>query len=373
MTDMRPTEMRPAWVEIDLDAMAHNIREIRRMVGPACKLFSVVKGDGYGTGVVAAAVTSARAGADALALGNPDEVPPIRDAGVTLPILLYGATLPESAPAVAALGVIPTIHDFEGLAAFAALGTPLQVYIKLDCGLGRLGFSPEQWREAFRRLARTGTLKLGGLYSHFSNPDDSGLTDVQAGRFAAACRDAEAEGHAGFERMVASSRILLSRPDLNLTAVNPGRVVYGYLEGAWRERADIRPVVASVKARIIQVKTLPPGATVYGGTAPLTETVRAAVAPIGFLDGFNHLPPCHVALLRGKRVRLMSRRGIEHTVLDVSAVPEAAVGDEVVFLGRQGGDMIDGPELAHALGLPLLELLPRLARMAPRRYLPVRT
>ena len=159
------SEMRPAWVEIDLDAMAHNIREIRGLIGPACKLFAVIKGDGYGTGVVAAAVTSAAAGADALALGNPDDVAPIRAAGVTLPILLYGATLPESAAAIAGLGVIPTVHDFEGLEAFAVLHKPLEVYIKLDCGLGRLGFAPEQWREAFRRLGKVSTLRLGGVYT----------------------------------------------------------------------------------------------------------------------------------------------------------------------------------------------------------------
>ena len=365
------SEMRPAWVEIDLDAMAHNIREIRRLIGPACKLFAVVKGDGYGTGVVAAATTSAAAGADALALGNPDDVPLIRAAGVTLPILLYGATLPENAAAIAGLGVIPTVHDFDGLEAFAALRQTLAVYIKIDCGLGRLGFSSEQWREAFRRIGRAPALRLGGLYTHFSNPDDDALTARQAEHFASACRDAEAEGHAGFERMVASSRIMLSRPALNLTAVNPGRLVYGYVEGPWRERADLRPVVAAVKARIIQVKTLLPGATPYGSAMPLTEPVRAAVVPIGFLDGFNHLPPCHVALLRGKRVKLMGRRGIEHTVLDVSGVPAARIGDEVVFLGRQGDEEIDGPELAGALGLPMLEMLPRLARMAPRRYLPV--
>ena len=364
-------ELRPAWVEIDLDAMAHNLREIRRLIGPACKLFSVVKGDGYGVGVVAAALTSAAAGADALALGNPDEVPLIRAAGVTLPILLYGATLPESAATIADLGVIATLHDFESLDAFAALGKPQEVYVKLDCGLGRLGFAQETWREAFRQLALAPALKLGGLYTHFSNPDDAALTDHQAKGFIAACRDAEAAGHTGFQRMVASSRIMLSRPDLNLTAVNPGRLVYGHVEGRWRDRTNLRPVVAAVKARVIQIKTLQSGATVYGGTAPLTGPLRAAVVPIGFLDGFNHHPPCHVALLRGRRVPLMGRRGIEHTVLDISGVPEARIGDEVVFLGRQGDDTIDGPELAGALGLPMLELLPRLARMAPRRYLPM--
>ena len=365
------SELRPAWVEIDLDALAHNVRQIRRLIGPACKLFSVVKGDGYGIGVVAAAVTSAAAGADALALGNPDDVAAIRSAGVVLPILLYGATLPQDAAAVAALGVTVTVHDFDGLEAFAALRRPIDVFVKVDCGLGRLGFSADLWRAAFQRLRQTPDLRLAGVYAHFNNPHDEQSLVPQVARFAAACHDAEAEGHTGFERMVASSRVVLSRPDLNFSAVNPGRLVYGYVEDPWRGNSDLRPVVAAVKSRIIQIKTLLPGAATYGSTEPLTSPVRAAVAPIGFLDGFNHLPPCHVALVRGRRVKLMARRGIEHTVLDVTAVPQAAVGDEVVFLGRQGDDLIDGPELAAALGLPMLEMLPRLARMAPRRYLPV--
>jgi alanine racemase len=308
-----------------------------------------------------------------LALGNPDDVTAIRAEGVKLPILLYASTLPDQARAIADLGVVPTVHSFDTLEAFAGLGAQQEVFVKLDCGLGRLGFGADQWREAFRRLARARSLRVGGLYTHFSNPDDAATINRQAELFATACRQADAEGLSGYERMVSSSRIILSRPDLNLSAVNPGRLIYGYVEGEWRGKANLRPVITALRARIIQVKTLFPGQTVYGGGLPLPTAIRAAVVPIGFLDGFNHKPPCHVALVRGSRVPVLGSRGIEHTVLDVTGVADATVGDEAVFLGRQNDELIDQQELAEALQLPLMEILPRLGRMAPRRYLQMRT
>ncbi len=361
--------LRPAWVEINLDAMAHNVAQVRRLIGPACKLFGVIKGDAYGTGAIEAARTLQSAGADALALGNPDDVAPIRAAGVRLPILLYGSTMPEQAAVIASLGVIPTIHDFAGLHAFSELPNTIGVYAKVDCGLGRLGFGPAEWQRAFRQIRQARSISLEGIYTHFSNPDDAALTERQAQLFTSACRTADAEGHAGYIRMASSSRILLTRPDLNLTAVNPGRLLYGHVENDYRNRLDFRPVVAALKARIIQLKDLSAGSIPYGGSTPLASASRLAVVPIGVCDGLNHMPPCHVGLVRGKRASVLGRRGVEHTVLDVSHVEGAAIGDEVVFLGTQAGQSIDAIELANAVKLPLIELLPRLGRMAPRRYI----
>jgi alanine racemase len=126
--------------------------------------------------------------------------------------------------------------------------------------------------------------------------------------------------------------------------------------------------VRALKSRVIQVKNLPEGTMSFGGAERKLGPVRAAVLPIGYGDGLPHPPPCHEVLVRGKRARILSRRGIEHTVIDVTCIPDVEVGDEAVLLGAQGGDAITADELSVALKVPVLELIPRIARCAPRRY-----
>lgn len=357
------TALRPAWVEIDLDAVAANTALACRMAGGA-KMYVVCKGDGYGTGAVEIGRAALAGGADALAVGSPLDAIALRRAGITCPILLYACSLPEDAGAIAALDVIVTIHDFASLDAFAALSRPVDAFVKLDCGLGRLGFNPDDVPAALTRLAGAPQLRLRGLYAHLARPEEPDAVERQMQSFTAACAAAEGMGFTGFERMVASSRVLIGFPQWNLTAVNPGRFILGMLDAPWAERVALRPAVRAVKTRIIQVKDQPPGTFNY-----TAEGVRrAAVLPIGFGEGFPHRPPCHHVLVRGRPAPVLAGRGIEHTVIDVTAIADAAVGDEAVLLGSQGDATITAAALSEAVNVPILELLPRLARNAPQRY-----
>lgn len=366
--EQRAARLRPAWVEIDLDAVRHNVDVARRLAGGA-KVYAVCKGDGYGGGAAEVACAAVLGGAEGLAVGSPADAVALRRQGLRCPILLYASTLPEDAAAVARLDVTVTIHDFPSLAAFAALGSRLQAFVKVDCGLGRLGFNPEDFAVAFARLAAAPGIGMAGIYAHLAVPDDRDAVTRQMQAFAAACEAAERAGFAGFERMVASSRVMIGYPELNLTAINPGRFILGMMEPPWAGRADCRPVVRAVKSRIIQIKDQPSGVIGYGGPERRHGPVRAAVLPIGFGDGFPHLPPCHEVLVCGQRAAVLSRRGIEHTVIDVTDIQGARIGSEAVLLGRQGEAEISAVELAGALNIPLLELLPRLARCAPQRYI----
>jgi alanine racemase len=359
---------RPAWIEIDLEAIRHNTRATRRLVGPAVKIFAVCKGDGYGMGAGILAKTAIAVGADGAACSAPEDVRAIRAAGVTAPILLYASTSPADAAAVASLGVIATIHDFESLEAFAKLPGPNAVYVKLDCGFGRLGFTAADWSAAFRRLASCDTVQVAGLYCHLGHTDLRAKMEPQLAQFHAAAAAAAAAGLRELDLMAASSRVIIGHNDLNMTAVNPGRMLCGILEPPWDDMADIRPVLIAFKSRIIQVKTLAAGATVAYGANALTQETRIAIAPVGFADGYPRLPAGGTALIRGARVPIIGPRATEHTAFDVSDLPDAAVGDEVVLLGRQGGQVITGNDLAAATGVPLIELVPRLGRLARRVY-----
>jgi alanine racemase len=359
--------LRQAWVEIDLGAVRYNVGVARRLAGSA-KLYAVCKGDGYGGGVIEVARSALAAGADALAVGAPADALALRRHGLSCPILMYAATLPEDAAAVARLGVTVTIHDFPSLQAFAGLQSQVEAFVKVDCGLGRLGFNPEDFSAAFVQLKAAPSVRFGGIYAHLQTPEDEAVVAQQMQIFAAACQAAEHAGFAGFEQMVASSRVMLGYASLNLTAINPGRFILGMMEPPWADRADFRPVVRAVKSRVIQIKDQPEGTIGYGGPERRSGKVRAAVLPIGFGEGFPHLPPCHEVLVCGQRAPVLSRRGIEHTVIDVTRIANARIGSEAVLLGAQGQDEITAVELAQALNVPLLELLPRLARCAPRRF-----
>lgn len=366
--DAGMSALRPSFIDIDTEALVANMRRVRERIGPACRFFAVIKGDGYGIGALPAARAAVEAGADALATGNPDIVPVLRQAGIGLPVLLYPATLPSQAAAVAALGVIPTLHDGESLDAFAGLGLPLDIYAKVDCGNGRLGVPIEEAAAFFARLKARSTLRLAGLYAQFRNPDDARDVAAQAERFARFRSLAEAAGHAGFEVMVSSSILVADHPELDYTAVNPGRMLYGFMPSEALEAAGLKRVITALRTHIIQLRTVPAGEALYGSRIPLDAPRRVAAVPLGFMDGLNAAAPAHVALVRGQRVPVVGSRSMEHMVLDVTGLPEVRVGDEAVFLGRQGGEEISPEELGRAVGLSPIEMMPRLGRMASRRY-----
>lgn len=298
---------RPAWVEIDLAALRRNTARVRARIGTGVRLFAVVKSGGFGCGVVEISRAVLAAGANALAVGNPEDARALRAAGIGAPVLLYAVTPPEAAAEVAALDVIATVHDFESLVAYAALPTPPAIFMKIEVGLGRLGVEAAHWTEAFEGARE---LRLTGLYTHLNRPEDRETIARQMAAFDAACAAARAGGHHDFTRMVASSHVLLAYPELNFEAVNPGRCLFDLVEGEWAERAGVEPVVAAVKGRIIQVKSFPAGAVAgFLGPEPLARETRLAVAPIGFGDGLNHRAPLGEVTVRGRRVPLAGRRG----------------------------------------------------------------
>ena len=360
----------PAWIEIDLAALRHNVGQLRDRVGGDVEIMAVVKSDGFGCGAAITAAEVMAAGADSVAVGNPEDARAIRGAGIKAPILLYASTLPGAAAEVAALDVTATVHDMESLAAFAALNQPLDVQFKIEAGLGRLGVSPDDWRAAFEAVRSSNNLNLTGLYTHLNAPDDPDSIKRQIAQFEASYGMAQSLGFSDLRRMVASSNVVLGYPELNYDAVNAGRLLFHMLDGKWAQMIQTRPVIAAVKSSIIQVKDFPAGARVgFLGGEELVEPTCLAVLPIGFGDGFKHRPPLGEVLVRGRRAAIVGRRGIEHTVVDVSGAADARVGDEVVLLGAQGNEEITGTEVGAWLDLPLMEILPRLARTLPRGYL----
>ncbi len=364
-----PVSARPAWSIIDLDALAHNVRIIRSMLRPTDRLYAVCKNNAYGCGARETARTMQAAGADAFAVSDPEDAERIRAAGVRAPILLYACTVPEAAQAVAELDLIATVHDDAGLDALASATRRVDVHVEVDCGYGRLGFTPAEWTSTFDRLARAKNLNVIGLYTHLTSVEDAAVVAAQAALFRQASDAAHAAGFRDIERMAASSRVMLGYPELNLNAVNPGRMLYGMIEDPWQHKADLMPAIRSIHSRVLQVKTIPASFDFdWPRHRQAPGTLRTAIIAFGFKDGLPRLPPGGTVLIRGRRAPIIGMRSTEHTVVDVTEIPGVSAGDEVAIVGTQGSETISGHEAVATYEMPMIELLPRMTLNTVRLY-----
>jgi alanine racemase len=366
---------RPTWFEIDLDAAADNLRAARRMIGAGRKLFAVVKAGGYGFGSAEMGRVFAETGADALAVADLGDGLRLRGLGLTLPILVYPNALPEAAPDVVAAGLIPTLTDAEGVRAYEeAAGPsehapPVEVFVKVDVGLERLGVPADQAVKFVLDLRQRPRLRLAGVSAHLHVPAgaDRAYVDWQFGRFTAVLDALAAHGVDVPIRLAASSPLVLGHPQTYLNAADPGRMLYGIDPEDRQPGVPLRPVFAALKSRLCEVKELAPRER-FAAEAPfpIPRPMRLGVIPIGAGDGFNHLHVGRV-LVRGRSARILAGPSLEHTRIDLTAVPDARVGDEVVLIGRQGGEEITLDEVAAAHRLhPLhvaLAVGPRVARV----------
>ncbi len=347
-----------AWAEIDLDAIRSNLRLVRRM-SPGARVYVVCKGHGYGfdAGTVARLAESEKM--DALACGSVEDVQRIRNAGITLPILLYATTAADQLPEIARLGVIVTAHDSASLD--VCLSNDLLFSIKLDTGFSRLGFQLDAMPLLERAARSHPTARAFGIYTHLSGHDDPDLLHGQVGLFHSMTARVHSAGWSKLERMVASTRVMISHPDLVLDAVNPGRLIYGILEKPYDALVEARCALIAVKARIIALRVVKAGTRLSYSEDVLEQDTTLAVIPFGFANGYPRFPSGGKALLRGQRVNLLGPRHTEHSILDVTDVKGVGLDDEVVLMGRQGDECIDIHEISDATGVPLIELVARLA------------
>ncbi len=361
---------RPTTLEIDLDAAAANLRAVRQLVGPGRKIFAVVKADGYGHGAAELGAVFAAQGADALAVADLAEGMRLRRRGITAPILVYPNSLPEAAPEAIAHGLIPTLVDLEGARAYAeAAAGPCDVFVKVDVGLERLGVPAEQAVKMVAAMLELPRLRLAGLCAHPHAPDgaDPAYAEWQLGRFTAVVDELEARGMRVPIRLLAASPFVLRFPQTYLNAVDPGRMLYGITFPGETSPVPLRPTLSALTTRVIALKELSPRER-FAELAPfvVSAPMRLGVIPMGSADGLAWLHAGRV-LVRGQAAPIIGGPSLEHTRIDLTQVPEARVGDEVVIIGRQGDAEITAAEVAgrHGLGLHHVATTvgPRVARV----------
>jgi alanine racemase len=361
---------------VNLDALAFNVRALLREVGPGVRLMAVVKANAYGHGAVPVAIAALRAGASMLAVAGVDEGIQLRQAGITAPVLLLGATPPAEMGRTVAHQLTPTVCDVEAAAALqaaaAAAGLPrVALHVKVDSGLHRFGVSAAEAVAFVDWLAEQPRLRVEGLYTHFSSAEEA---DGQATRreyacFAAVVAALRARGSRPLLH-AANSAATLGFPSYRLDVVRVGLALYGLAaDYPGGQRLSQWPVL-EIHGRIGRVHSLAAGEAVgYGRTYIAPAPRRVALVSIGYADGFRRaLSNRGQVLVNGRRAAVLGRVSMDQIVVDVTGAGAVGAGDLATVLGRQGEDEITAAEMAGWIdGIPH-EVVATLGARLPRAY-----
>lgn len=371
--------VRPTVARIDLGALAHNLKTVAAHVGDACRVLGVVKADGYGHGATAAAAALVEAGAWGLAVSLVEEGVELREASVFAPVVVLGGVPPVSADVLVHRQLRPVVWSIDHLEMLAAAvrragANPLPVHLKIDTGMSRLGLLPRDLTPVLDWLARDGgrTIDLEGAMTHLACADDPGdeLTSLrQLASFTDCLGTMAARGVQPRLRHVANSAGLVRFPAAHYDMVRPGIALYGAASEAEVELGGLRQTL-SVHARVLGIRELPAGVRVsYGGRVQLDRDSRVAIVPIGYGDGYPRSMSGRAQMLvRGHRCDVLGTITMDVCMLDVTALPDVRVGEEVTLLGRQGLGRIDVYELAQWANTVPYEITCGISKRVPRRY-----
>ena len=371
---------RPAWVEVDLSAVAANVAALCSLARPAA-LCAVVKADAYGHGSVPVASSALRAGATWLGVALAAEGAVLREAGIDAPILVLSEPSPEELDDVVALGLRPTVYRGVTIAALADIVArsgvgPLPVHLKVDTGMHRVGADPSSAVALASDIKARRELVLEAVWTHCALADQPGhpFTTTQARRFDAVLAELRAAGIDVPMVHAANSAATLDHPELRHDLVRCGIAVYGLDPSpALRGRLALRPALA-LKARVAMVRVVKAGEAVsYGLRRPVAVDSLVATVPLGYADGVaRRLSEVGAeVLVGGRRCPMAGTITMDQLLVDCGPAQDATVsaGDEVVLLGEQHGRRIGADEWAERLGTIPYEVVCALSSRVPRRYL----
>ena len=362
---------RRAWIEVDLGTLRDNVRAIRAYSGGEKKVLAVVKANAYGHGMLPVAKAALEAGAAWLGVATVEEGSALREAGINAPVALLCHFAPDEAADVLALGLTPTVGDWDTLQALISASRRTEkkgiVHLEIDTGIGRSGILPHD-AVAFGRCAAESGLRVRGLCTHFADPDAeaSPFAVAQLEIFESVRASLEAAG-ARFDWIhVSSSAAILRFPQRGGNLVRPGLLLYG-LRPTLNASILLRPALA-LKARVATVRALPAGHNIsYGLTCALQRSSRVATVLIGYGDGYpRRLSNIGHVLLHGKPAPILGRVCMDQTVIDVTEIPEAAAGDIAVCIGQQGAAQISAESLSALIETTEHEITTALSARLPR-------
>jgi len=373
-----------AWVEIDLGAIGRNVRELKRVTSPCAEFMAVVKADAYGHGAVEVARTALAHGADRLGVARIAEAVQLRQAGLDVPILIFGHTPPEQASELIRRNLTQTVYRRDTAEMLSEQGSAdgkrLPVHLKIDTGMGRLGMlsfsadgAPTDVVESIASICKLPGLTVEGIFTHFAASDsaDKSFSRLQFERFMELLDRLRSVGIEFQVRHCANSAGIIDLPETHLDLVRAGIAMYGLppSDEVTLRGITLHPAM-TLKSRIIHQKSVPAGFKVsYAMTYETPAPTSIATVSIGYADGLNRLLSSRGHMLvRGRRAAIIGRVCMDLTMLDVGHIPEARAGDEVVIFGRQGKEMIHVDEIAALLHTINYEVVSTITRRVDRIY-----
>lgn len=341
------------WVEVDLDRFATNLRALQALVGDRTRVLLVAKADAYGHGAVEMAHAAEAEGVSYLGVATLHEGLQLRISGCRLPIVALSPLLPSEIDEALAHDIDPTVADLdfarELSAAAVRAGRSARFHVEIDTGMGRIGVREEEAEEFLSRIGELPKLRLASLYTHFpdADADDVSMAQAQADQFRSVIARLAARGIRAPLVHAANSAGTVNLDGAHLDCVRLGLIAYGVHPPHDRARPQIAPVM-SLRSRIVQVRELPMGTAVsYSRTFVTKRPTRMAIVPVGYGHGYSWLLSNRGQMLvGGRRVPILGRVTMDLTMVDVTDVPQAAVGAEVVLFGEQGGARITVEEVA---------------------------
>ena len=378
----------PIYTEIDLNAFRHNLNAIKKILNPGTNIMAVIKADAYGHGADAIAYEALSMGATILAVARMNEAIDLRERAIDAPILLLSNDCSdENISKYFELNIRPTIHTFNDAKKLSlkalSYNKKLKIHIKIDTGMGRLGFLADgltKDQEYFplvneiKKISELPLIEIEGIFSHFANADAKDKTHAMDQLNLFLKLKDELQSILPYKVLfhIANSAGIIDIPDSHLDIVRPGIITYGYYPSGdvQKNKVDLKPVL-SLKTKIIQLKHAGPGFKVSYGSDFITEkdTLIATVSA-GYADGLNRLLSSKGEMLvRGKRVPILGRVCMDLTMLDVTGVAGVSIDDEVVIIGKQGDEEISADEIAKKTGTISYEVLTSIGQRVPKKFI----
>ncbi|RWX62837.1 alanine racemase [Mesorhizobium sp. M4B.F.Ca.ET.089.01.1.1] len=357
---------------MDLDAIRNNYRQLRAHLPEKVKIFACLKRNGYGCGAGPVARALAAEGADGFAVATLPDAMAIREMGIELPVLLYPGPLPTSAKIIEALGLTVTVSNLDELERWRAAMTTTRIFVKTDLGFFRAGATPQEMGRLLAAAQACNDVEVQGLYAHLSELPTATPSDAseQFARLQRILQHAQASGTRPPITMMSSTVGVLRFPAMDLDAVDPGALFVGLPETDQPTRpVTLRPALKAISTCLVSVKRIDASLGPIPDIPGFRPGMTIGVLGMGWGDGLpRHVPVEAEALVRGQRARLLTPAHLEHLRVDLTDVPDARFGDQVLLLGQQGNQTITQEEVAAQWGTDVIGLYAQLRDHIPRVY-----
>lgn len=370
--------MRPVWAEINLDTIATNTKNIKKLVGDK-ELIAIVKADCYGHGAVDVVPTLLENGASRLAVAMLTEAIELRENNINAPIVILGYTPLYLGEELINYDIEQTVYDLDYAKELSKIALSFnkkaKIHIAIDTGMGRIGFLPgDDTVKTINEVYNLEGLEVIGIYSHFSTSDEKDKTyaNEQLFKFKKVMADLETLGIEIPLKHISNSGAIIDMPETYLNGVRPGIILYGYYPSkeVSNDNLSVKPAL-TLKAKVAHVKELHKDMYIsYGKTFKTNKKTIVATLPIGYGDGYPRaLSENAKVIVNGKFASILGRICMDQCMIDVTDIANVKTGDEVIILGEEGDLKFNADDMAEALGTINYEILCRIKSRIPRVYI----